>query len=400
MAAVHDSISIQQARKLVLHSQAIPPVKSKGSALDASLSAIEQLGYIQIDTISVVQRAHHHTMWSRNPRYNQSHLDQLLENKTVFEYWSHAAAYLPMRDYRYSLIRKQAITNGKQNHWFEKDEKLMNSVLKRIADEGPLMAKDFEYPDKKRMDWGSKPAKRALENLFMQGDLMIPRRQSFHKVYDLTERVLPDHIDTSVPTEEEYIRFLITRYLEANGLGQASEITYLLKNTKGLVSKYLKEMHASGELIELQVGEQVYYALPHSLKLLDKPLSRSKLKILSPFDNLVIQRKRALALFNFDYQIECYVPAPKRIYGYFSLPILWDDKLVARMDCKAERKKSILHINHLALESDLRKVEPFIKALTKDLEEFMLFNECDKIQVHKTTPNSVLNILEKALLLI
>jgi uncharacterized protein YcaQ len=305
-----------------------------------------------------------------------------------------------MRDYRYSLIRKQAITSGKLNHWFEKDEKLMNSVLKRIADEGPLMAKDFEYPGKERIDWGSKPAKRALENLFMQGDLMIPRRQNFHKVYDLTERVLPGHIDTSVPTEEEYIRFLITRYLEANGLGQASEIAYLLKNTKGLVSKYLKEMHASGELIELQVGEQVYYTLPHSLGLLDKPLSRSKLKILSPFDNLVIQRKRALALFNFDYQIECYVPAPKRIYGYFSLPILWDGKLVARMDCKAERKKSILHINHLALESDLRKVEPFIKALTKDLKEFMLFNECDKIQVHKTTPNSVLNILEKALLLI
>ena len=139
-----ESLSLQHARKLVLLSQRLPPAKQTGKAIAATLSTIENLGYIQIDTISAIQRAHHHTLWNRNPRYKPSHLNQLLVDKQVFEYWSHAAAYLPMRDYRYSLPRKQAIANGNQNHWYERDERLMKSVLKRIAAEGPLMAKDFE----------------------------------------------------------------------------------------------------------------------------------------------------------------------------------------------------------------------------------------------------------------
>ncbi|WP_282125946.1 winged helix-turn-helix domain-containing protein [Marinifilum flexuosum] len=388
MSRFTETLSSDQARKLVLLSQQIPPVKHKGTAIDASLSAIEHLGYIQIDTISVVQRAHHHTLWARNPKYQASHLDQLLADKKVFEYWSHAAAYLPMRDFRFSFIRKHAIASGAQNHWFEKDEKLMNSIMKRIELEGPLMAKDFENTDKKRRDWSSKPAKRALENLFMQGDLMIPRRNNFHKVYDLTERVIPSDIDISMPTEEEYIHFLIVRYLEANGLGLASEMAYLLKNTKSIVERYLKEMHLSGELLQIKVGEVNYYTLPNSLELLNNPLSRSKLKILSPFDNLLIQRKRMQAIFDFDYQIECYVPEAKRKFGYFSLPILWDGKLVARMDCKADRKISVLHVNHLALEPNLKKLDAFSEALSKELKAFMIFNDCKQVKIHRTTPES------------
>jgi uncharacterized protein YcaQ len=198
-----DSLSIHEARKLVLLSQRLPPAKPVGQATAATLSAIEHLGYVQIDTISVIQRAHHHTLWNRNPRYEPSQLDQLIAAKQVFEYWSHAAAYLPMRDYRFSLFRKQAIASGDQEHWYERDERLMKSVLKRIADDGPLMAKDFEHTGKKTGEWKRKPAKKALENLFMQGDLMAPRRVNFHKVYDLTERVVPAGTDTTAPTRPE-----------------------------------------------------------------------------------------------------------------------------------------------------------------------------------------------------
>ncbi|MFA9371516.1 MAG: winged helix-turn-helix domain-containing protein [Labilibaculum antarcticum] len=389
MAQIIDSLSKQEARTLVLLSQKLPPAKQSGKALDDTLSVIEQIGYVQIDTISVIQRAHHHTLWTRNPSYQKSHLDQLVAEKKVFEYWSHAASYLPMCDYRYSLVRKNAIASGEQNHWYERDDKMIKSVYNRIKEEGPLMAKDFEHTGKERMDWASKPAKRALEYLFMQGDLMIPHRNSFHKVYDLTKRVLPGDIDTSLPSKEEYARFLITRYLDANGLGQASEIAYLLKNTKALVSANLQEMLSTGELLQFKLGEKIYLALPDSLDLLNKPLSRSKLKILSPFDNLLIQRKRMQAIFDFDYQIECYVPEAKRKFGYFSLPILWDGKLVARMDCKADRKKSVLHINHLALEPELRETDAFFLALSKELAPFMQFNECTTIEVHKTTPRDV-----------
>jgi len=242
-----ESLSIQQARKLVLLSQGLPPATQTGIAIGATLSAIEHLGYIQIDTISVIQRAHHHTLWNRNPRYKTSHLTKLIYQKQVFEYWSHAASYLPMRDYRYSLPRKQAIANGDQDHWYERDERLMKSVLKRIATEGPLMAKNLNHTGKKTSEWKSKPAKRALEYLFMQGELMVPCRVNFHKVYDLTERVLPKDTDTTLPNPEEYAHFLITRYLLANGLGQSAEITYLLKNVKPLVSATLQEMVLRGD---------------------------------------------------------------------------------------------------------------------------------------------------------
>ncbi len=389
-----ESLSIQQARKLVLLSQRLPPAKQTGSAIAATLSAVEHLGYIQIDTISAIQRAHHHTLWNRNPRYKTSHLSQLIADKQVFEYWSHAAAYLPMRDYRYSLPRKQAIANGDQNHWYERDERLMKSVLKRIAAEGPLMAKDFEHTGKKTGEWKSKPAKRALEYLLMQGELMVPYRVKFHKVYDLTERVLPEDTDTTLPDLEEYARFLITRYLQANGLGQPAEIAYLLKNTKPLVSSTLQEMVSNGELLQISADRNSYYALPASLELLSKPLARSKLKILSPFDNLIIQRKRMQALFDFHFLIECYVPEEKRQYGYFSLPVLWDGKLVARMDCKAERKKSLLHIHHLALEPRLVKTDAFALALHKELTSFLHFNNCNNIRLHKTTPANFKPVLK------
>jgi uncharacterized protein len=390
-----ESLSIHQARRLVLLSQRLPPGKQSGSAIVATLSAIEHLGYIQIDTISAVQRAHHHTLWNRNPCYLTSHLDQLMAEKKIFEYWSHAAAYLPMRDYRYSLPRKQAITKGDENHWYERDKQLMKSVLKRITAEGPLMAKDFEHSGKKSGEWRSKPAKRALEYLFMQGELMVPYRHNFHKAYDLTERVISEDIDSSMPSSEEYARFLITRYLRANGLGQANEIAYLLKNTKALVSATLQAMLAKRELVQIHASGNSYYAIPASLELLDKPMARSKLKILSPFDNLLIQRKRMQALFGYDYQIECYVPEVKRRYGYFSLPILWDGKLLARMDCKAERKKSVLHIHHLALEPSLVKTEAFAQALSKELLSFLQFNGCNSLCLHRTSPAGFKQELEK-----
>jgi len=390
-------ISMQQARKLVLLSQRVPPAKQMGSALASTLSAIEHLGYVQIDTISAVQRAHHHTLWNRNPRYKVSQLDELMIQKRIFEYWSHAAAYLPMQDFRYSLPRKQAIAFGDENHWYERDNQLMESVLKRIANEGPLMAKDFEHKGEKTGEWGSKPSKRALENLFMQGELMVPYRVNFHKVYDLTERVLPDDTDTSLPDPTEYARFLITRYLRANGLGMAGEIGYLLNNTRALISDTLQEMASNGELILIKLNGNIYYILPKSLELLNRPLSRSKLKILSPFDNLLIQRKRMQALFDFDYQLECYVSEPLRKYGYFSLPILWDGKLVARMDCKAERKTSLFHMKHLALESGLLKTDAFAHALSKELISFLQFNECNSLRIHNTSPAGFKPVLEKAM---
>lgn len=381
----------------MLLSQRLTPTRQPGSARAATLAAIEQLGYIQIDTISVVQRAHHHTLWNRNPRYDESQLDRLLSEQLVFEYWSHAAAYLPMADFRFSLPRKHALASGARSHWYARDDQMIKLVLDRIASDGAVRAKDFEHTGDCTGAWKAKPAKRALEYLFMQGDLMTPRREKFQKVYDLTERVLPTSTNTTVPSPEEYARYLVTRFLRANGFGRPAEMAYLLPDIKSQVGAVVNDMVGNGELRQFHVAGNSYYALTESLALLEKPLARRRLKILSPFDNLVIQRQRMQALFGFDYLIECYVPEAKRQYGYFSLPILWNAQLVARMDCRVERGALRLHVEHLALEATLSETDAFLSALQVELLAFLRFNHCETLRLHRVTPATLKPELERVL---
>ncbi|WP_375748750.1 winged helix-turn-helix domain-containing protein [Vibrio sp. HN007] len=381
------TLSIAEAQKLALLSQGLATKAGKGSAYSQTLSVFERLGYVQVDTISVVQRAHHHTLWSRNSGYKPEYLDKLVANGDVFEYWSHAASYLPMRDFRYSLPRKHALKTGTQNHWFKRNPKLMANVLKKIEHEGPLMAKDFESDVVKKTGWESKPTKQALETLYMQGDLMVPERRNFHKVYDLTERVLPDHVDASLPTNEEYARFLVLSFLRAHGLGALSEMTYLLKGVKNDVARSLYELLEMGDIRQVKVAKSHYFVTASSLELLNGRLSRKRAQILSPFDNLLIQRKRTNNLFNFEYLLECYVPAPKRKFGYFCLPILWDGKLVARADCKVNRKASILEVVHLHIEKSLKKREAFLESLNAELCSFASFNQCGGFTIARVSTN-------------
>ncbi|MBX2869147.1 MAG: winged helix DNA-binding domain-containing protein [Acidiferrobacterales bacterium] len=379
------SLSPAEARKLVLNAQRILQVNKKGRAIDATMDACCHLGYIQIDTISVVARAHHHTLWTRNPRYRTTHLDQLLADRKIFEYWSHAAAYLPMDDYRFALPRMQLERQGK-GHWHKKNASLMNQVLKRITEEGPLSARDFEDPGGgKRAVWEWKPAKYALEQLFMEGVIMTSSRQGFQKVYDLAERVLPAEVDKSVPSVNDYARHVIKRYLRANGLGKVVEFSHLRKGFKADIATAAAEMLESGELCEIQSCGEQWLAMDNALDHLNQPLSRARVRIISPFDNFIILRKRIRSLFQFNYQIECYLPAEKRLFGYFSLPIIWQGNLVARLDAKAHRKDGILEVKHLAIEGSLKKSAEFLTALAPELWRFAHFNECDDITVDRVS---------------
>ena len=381
-------LSKEQARKAVLLGQGLHKNKLLGAGVGATLYAIEKLGYIQIDTISVIERAHHHTLWNRVNGYQHSHLDALVAANKVFEYWSHAAAYLPMRDYRFSLPRKHALANG-EKHFHVNDAKMNKLVLERVTLDGPMQARDFAHSKAKGADgwWQWKPAKVALEQLFMQGDLMICERRGFQKVYDLTERVLPSDVSTSMPSESEFQRHLITTYLSANGIGTAAEIAYLRKGLRAKVERQCQAMLSADELLEVRVAGQKYYALPCLTERLSAVLSRSKVKILSPFDNLLIQRKRTLQLFGFDYQIECYVPAAKRKYGYFTLPILWGQSFAGRVDAKIDRKTGVLYLQNLHVETT--SVEAFTKALIPALQEFMSFNQGSSLQIRKISSSAL-----------
>lgn len=377
-----DTISLEEARRAILISQRIYNQSSEKLKKLQVLNAVEALSYVQIDSISVVERAHHHTLWNRVSCYEPHMIEQLLQDRTVFEYWSHAAAYLPMKDFRFSLPRKNAIARG-DTHWHKNvNPQLMSSVLDRIRLDGPLLAKDFKQTKPTNTGWWDwKPAKIALEQLYMQGQLMVLRREGFQKVYDLTERVLPSGINTEAPSDDDYYLHLIKRYLSANAMGTVEQIGYLIKRAKKPIERLCRQLLEDKQLVLIAIDGQDYYALPTLHQLLTLKPRFKGVKILSPFDNILIQRKRAKRLFGFDYQIECYVPEKNRKLGYFSLPLLWGDTFAGTVDAKIDRKTGVLNIFHLHLQT--AKLDKFISDFKPTLDTFMAFNHGVRIQVHK-----------------
>ena len=373
------SLSAGEARRVALNAQRIHRESDFGRGIAGCSAALEHLGYIQIDTISVVLRAHHHTLWNRVPDYDPAYLERLVEEGQAFEYWSHAAAYLPMTDFKYSLIRKEAISSG-EKHWYEPDTKVSKEVLARVSAEGPLLARDFEDEARIEGAWGGvKPAKRALEQLFMEGKLMIVGRQGFQKVYDLAERVLPNNVDTTYPSRTEYLDYLIFGYLRAHGLANSAQMSYLLKGVRAEVEQRCRQLCEDNQLIEVSLANAKYYADINFETVMKMRSSQSKIKILSPFDNLVIQRQRLRELFDYDYQIECYVPQTKRKYGYFCLPLLQGQRFVGRLDAKVDRKQTKLHISAIFL--DAIDEQQWLKSWSKSMLAFLQINSASNISI-------------------
>ena len=332
----------------------------------------------------MVERAHHHVLWTRIPDYKPEHLSQLVREKHAFEYWFHAASFLPMGDYRFALRRMAAVRRG-DIRWYRADAKAMKHVLDRIRGEGPLRARDFESPKKKAGSWWNwKPMKQALEQLFMQGDLMV----GMEKIYDLTERVLPDHVSTTEPTLEEFAEHLVEGALRANGVTTVKQITHLRSGAdlRESVRGVLAARMDAGSVEEFQVeGKRGYFA-PAGFADARTKAPGPNVRLLSPFDNGIIHRDRMSELFGFDYTLECYLPANKRQYGYFCLPILYGETIVGRVDCKAHRKEVDLELIHLHLENKDAVGEAFLTRLAKAMQRFAKFNGCETVRVTKTSP--------------
>ncbi|MBI3232473.1 MAG: YcaQ family DNA glycosylase [Bacteroidetes bacterium] len=379
-------LSLSEARQIALHSQGLLS-SDFPTGKEGTLSIVEQIGYVQIDTISVVERAHHHILWNRQPDYKLSYLNELIRDKSAFEYWSHAAAYLPMKDYRYSLINKK--NHAQRIAARLPDNSIRNFVLDRIKAEGPLQARDFEHSGKGTGGWWEhKPAKHALELLFIQGDLMIAGRVNFQKIFDLTERVLPPDVNKKMPTEGEYSRYLINSAINAHGFASIEEISYLRGGeSRKTVQKGIKQMLENGELqsVTIENNKQEYYSTVENLNSIGLP-ANEQTHILSPFDNAVIQRKRLRTLWDFDYQIECYVPASKRKFGYFCLPIMKGDYFIGRIDAKADRKTKRLIINTLYIEKE--SIVDY-SSLTDSIVRFAQFNGCTTIEITATNPSTI-----------
>ena len=385
---------VTKLRRIAINQQGLLKAESFGRGKAATLRAIEQIGYVQIDTISVVERAHHHVLGSRVANYRPAMLDQLVRERKLFEYWFHAAAWLPMADYRYSLPRMRQ-QNGERN-WFKNgDRKLMHEILARVEAEGALRTRDFEEPRASNSGWWDwKPAKQALEQLFMQGELMVSSRQGFQKVYDLPERVLPDWVDTREPTLDEFAAHLIDINLRAHGFVTLVSVTYLRKGQalREAVKRQLQARIDAEQLTQRSLGKNCsVYIDPERLES-RAPRSLAQLRILSPFDNLVIQRQRCREVFDYDYQIECYVPEPLRQFGYFCLPLLYRDRLVGRIDCKAHRAQARLEVKSIHIEQAVG--DDFAELMNAALQRFASFNGCDQIEYAQAPRGPLAGLLQ------
>ncbi len=392
---------VARLRRFVLHAQGLLKAKTFGSGIEGANKAITHLAYVQLDSISVIERAHHHVLYSRVPGFKPKMANQLLREGDIFEYWSHAAAFLPIGDFRFSLAYKHALKNG-QTHWYKNpDRKLMREILARIQAEGPLRSRDLEGNKRKGEGWWDwKPAKKALEQLYMEGDLMVCDREGFQKTYDVTERVLPSHVNTSMPSIEEYAEHVLAQQLRCQAVVSIKSACYHQPKNPALrtaVKALIKEHVATGKMEQLQLPNGEHLFCKKGLLEQTLPRKNQRVSILSPFDNSVIQRQRLNTLFGFDYQLECYLPETKRKYGYFSLPILFGDDFIGRMDCKAHRVRKELEIRALYLKTKNVDMALFIQAFSEALQKFLVFQNCDSLTLSMVTPKSLTRRLKNAL---
>jgi uncharacterized protein YcaQ len=382
-----------QVRKIILHAAGLARKAQFGTGIEAVYRVIDHLGFVQLDTNYVVERAHHHVMASRVPDYEPTWLSELCEDGSIFECFTSESGYLPMHDFRFSLPVKNAFKTQRKP-LSAPEISLMKQILDRVERGEALTVGDFENDRLEASNgwWDWRPAKVALERLYMDGDLMIRRSKTFQKVYDLPLNLVPQETDQTLPTDEEYARFVVSRTLGALGVAAPREIAWRARYVKGnLVKKELEKMAQAGQakVVTVEGLKAPFYMLPHQE--INLAISR-EVFILSPFDILNVFRNRLKDFFDFDYQIECFVPAPKRLYGYFSLPVLAGETFIARMDAKADRKQKVLIVHNLHFEPvvlDQTTIDKFVQAL----KAFVRFNQCQDIVFKRSNHETYLEVI-------
>ncbi|OWY38090.1 hypothetical protein CEK28_14290 [Xenophilus sp. AP218F] len=358
-------LSLQQARHLQLAAQGLlNPPRRKAAKADA-LAAIRRMALLQIDTISVVARSPYLVLYNRIGAYDPAWLDQLLAEGALFEYWAHEACFVPTEDYgllRHRMLNLDDMGWKQPQRWLEQHRAEVEAIVEHIRANGPARSADFERKSGKGNGWWDwKPEKRHLETLFTLGRLMVKERRAFQRVYDLAERVLPAWDDARDLPSPQDARLAMTRNsCRALGLVKPAWVADYYRQKRGVCAEPLHRLADAGELIPVKVEGWSHDAFVHASLAAElelaaaEQLKSGRTAILSPFDPLVWDRKRALELFDFDYKIECYTPAPKRKYGYFTLPILNRGKLVGRLDAKAHRAQGVFEVKSLHLEAGAR----------------------------------------------
>lgn len=364
---------------MILHLQGLthPPHLAHGA--EGLEALVGQLGFVQQDSIRWVERAHHMTLFARNQTYRPKHLEALHEKGVLFENWTHDASLIPTKFWPYwkhKFARDEVRLREKFTRWQGKGfEKQIEDLRTQIEVNGVLRARDLEKPKGQKLEmWQWHDGKAAMEFMWRTGQLAVPRREGFQKVYDLSERVIPQpHFENEV-THEEFVDWACRSALDRLGFGTASDIAkyWDLLSIKE-VNNWL-DTHGLQETQTISVQPYDGSSRREFIARLDieNMLARvqkipSRIRVLSPFDPVIRDRKRLSWLFGFEYTIEIYVPPEKRRYGYYVFPLLEKDKLIGRIDCQARRADDCLHVTQVWLEKKLRWSQTKSDKLTAEL---------------------------------
>jgi uncharacterized protein YcaQ len=350
-------VPLAVARRLLLDAQGLLDDPTRRCTPARLYRTVERMGFVQIDSINVVARAQHLTLASRFDGYRPPALAHLLEtSRMLFEHWTHDAAAIPTRwfphwHHRFAIQRRRI----EQSRWWRerlgaRPASLLARVERRIRDEGPLLAKDFLDPSaKKRAGWWDwSPEKAALEYLWHTGRLAVVRRDGFQKVYDLTERVLPDQHPLSPPADDVHADWAARSALDRLGVATPRELAafwHLLSASE--TAAWCAARVRSGDVVAVRVeGQEATAYAPADWERRGRrgPDAPDRIRLLSPFDPIVRDRGRALRLFAFDYRFEAFVPAPRRVHGYYVLPMLERDHLVGRIEPRLDRETGVLAV--------------------------------------------------------
>ena len=355
-----------------------------------NLSLIHDLGFVQLDPIQVVARAHHHILWSRNQAYREPVMDRLLaQDRAIFEHFTHDASvlpmeFLPMWQRQFRRMKEKVSASA----WFGNslDKGLLDAVLRRVADDGPLSTRDFDTSAKgPREMWQRPPHKTALDYLWYAGELATSHRDGFTKYYDLAERVFPDTLRNQRLDEAEQINWLCNAALDRIGFGSLPEIRKFWDAVT--VAETANWVRCNGhELIPVSVQAadgswSDAFARPGIAKALETlPAPTTRLRILNPFDPAIRDRTRLKRLFGFDYVVEMFMPAAKRQWGYYVYPLLEGSRFVGRLEAKADRSRKTLTVLNYWPEPKVARTSKRLDKLDAELHRFARLAGLDAVQ--------------------
>lgn len=393
------------ARRLLLGAQGLLDDPRRRATADALYEIVERLGFVQIDSINVVERAHHLTLAARLQSYRPRLLERLLErDRRLFEHWTHDASAIPTCWYPHWHFRFERYRQKVLEHPWWKERagsrpgELAEEIRQRIRREGPVMTRDFEDQRPAGTDktwWGWKPEKAVLEYLWRTGELAVARRINFHKVYDLTERVLPEAHAAPRPDPEEHLDWACRSALERLGVATADEIAGFWRAISLEEARAWCERSAAAGAIVPVLAEAVDGAAPRRSWALPDWEERAaalapappRIRLLSPFDPILRDRRRTLRLFGFDYRFEAFVPAPQRRWGYYILPILEGERLVGRLDPKLRRDEGVLEIRRIWWEPGVRDSKGRRAALESAVERLARLTEAERWELPTALPS-------------